>query len=69
MTTTGGLRPPSTPPHAPSATVWPAALATGVTFVAAGLITSPILIAFGALVAVVSLVGWVNLLVTEQREP
>ncbi len=51
--------------HLPAPTVWPAALATGVTFAAAGLVTSPLLIVFGALVAIVSLVGWVSILVRE----
>lgn len=49
----------------PAPTVWPAGLATGVTFVAAGIVTSPLLIVFGALVAIVSLVGWVSILVQE----
>ncbi len=51
--------------HLPAPTVWPAALATGVTFAAAGLVTSPILIAFGALLTLAALVGWVSLLLTE----
>ncbi|HZP96890.1 MAG TPA: hypothetical protein VFC31_11205 [Candidatus Limnocylindria bacterium] len=55
--------------HVPAPTVWPAALATGVTFAAAGLVTSPVLIAFGAVVAVVALVGWVSILVREDAEP
>jgi hypothetical protein len=51
--------------HLPAPTVWPAAFATGITFAAAGLVTSPILIVFGALVALASLVGWVSILMRE----
>lgn len=53
--------------HLPEPTVWPAALATGVTLAAAGLITSPLVFVAGAVLVVVSLVGWVRLL-TEARE-
>jgi hypothetical protein len=54
--------------HAPSPTVWPAALATAVTLAAAGLVTSPIVLAFGALLAIVSLIGWVRILLAETSE-
>ena len=46
----------------PTPTVWPAALATGVTLGAAGLITSPLLIAFGGILIAAALVGWVRIL-------
>ncbi len=69
MTTTGGLRPPSAPHHRlPSPTVWPAAFATGVTLAAAGLVTSPLLVVFGAILTIVALVGWVSILVREAQE-
>ena len=55
--------------HVPAPTVWPAALATGVTFVALGLVTSPIVLAFGALLSLISLVGWVSILLREVHEP
>jgi len=54
--------------HVPAPTIWPAALATGVTLFAAGLVTSPIVLAFGALLAVASLVGWIGILLTETSE-
>ena len=47
-------------PHLPSATIWPVVLASGVTFAVAGLITSPLLIVFGAVVTAMSLGGWVS---------
>ncbi len=51
--------------HLPAPTVWPAVLASGVTFAAAGVVTSPVLIAFGVVLVVVSLAGWVAELTTE----
>ena len=53
--------------HLPSPTVWPAVLASGMTFVAAGLITSPLLIAFGVLVVTASIGGWIAELMREER--
>jgi hypothetical protein len=46
--------------HLPAPTVWPAVLASGVTFAAMGLITSPLLIAFGVVVTVVAIGGWIG---------
>ena len=43
----------------PEPTVWPAVLASGVTFAAAGAVTSPVLIFFGAMLVMVSLGGWI----------
>ncbi len=54
--------------HTPAPTIWPAALATGVTFAAAGIVTSPIVLVFGAALTLVSLVGWVRILVREAHE-
>lgn len=51
--------------HLPAPTVWPAVLASGVTFAAAGVVTSPLLIAFGAVLVVVSLAGWIRELTRE----
>lgn len=45
--------------HAPAPTVWPAALATGVTLAAAGVVTSGIFIVAGAVLAAIALVGWI----------
>jgi len=44
----------------PEPTVWPAVLASGVTFAAAGAVTSPVLIVFGAALMIVSLAGWIG---------
>ena len=54
-------------PHLPSATIWPVVLASGVTFAVAGLITSPLLVVFGAVVTAVSLGGWVSELTRGRR--
>jgi hypothetical protein len=51
--------------HLPAPTVWPAVLASGVTLAAMGLITSPLLIAFGAVVVAVSIGGWISELLKE----
>jgi hypothetical protein len=55
--------------HLPAPTVWPATLATGVTFVALGLVTSPLLLVFGAILSLVALVGWVSILLREGHGP
>ncbi|HEY6957417.1 MAG TPA: hypothetical protein VI814_01175 [Candidatus Limnocylindria bacterium] len=52
--------------HMPTPTVWPAALATGVTLVAAGLITSPLLLVFGGILMAAAFVGWVSILTSEE---
>ncbi len=54
--------------HTPAPTIWPAAFATGATFAAAGIVTSPIVVIFGAALTVISLVGWVRILVREADE-
>jgi hypothetical protein len=53
--------------HLPAPTVWPAVLASGVTFAAAGLVTSPLLIVFGALLCVASIAGWIAELLRPER--
>jgi len=54
--------------HLPQPTVWPAALAMGVTLAAAGLVTHWIVSLAGAVLAIAALVGWVELLVREERQ-
>lgn len=51
--------------HMPTPTVWPAALATGVTLAAAGLITSPLLLVCGGVLMAAAFVGWVSILTSE----
>jgi len=67
MTSHRGAVPPENPPHRPAATVWPAALATGVTLAAAGLVTHWIVSLAGVVLAIAALVGWIELLVREER--
>ncbi len=45
--------------HVPAPSVWPAALATGVSLAAAGVVTSWIFIAAGACLVAVALIGWI----------
>lgn len=54
--------------HLPAPTVWPAALALGVTLGAAGLITSPLLLAFGGILIASALVGWVRILTGDDAD-
>ena len=54
--------------HLPQPTVWPAALAMGATLAAAGLVTHWIVSLAGAVLAITALVGWVELLVREERK-
>jgi len=53
--------------HLPAPTVWPAALATGATLLAAGLITSWFVSLAGAVLMLVALVGWISLLLEEEH--
>jgi len=53
--------------HLPAPTVWPAALATGATLLAAGLITSWFVSVAGAVLMLVALVGWISLLLDEEH--
>jgi hypothetical protein len=52
----------------PAPTIWPVALASGVTLFAVGLITSAVVAGAGALLVVVALVGWVRILLSEEAE-
>ena len=46
--------------HGPAPSIWPVTLATGVGLAAVGVLTSPIVIAAGALVTAMALVGWIR---------
>lgn len=48
------------PTHGPAPSIWPVTLATGVGLAAVGVLTSPIVIAAGALIALWALVGWIR---------
>jgi hypothetical protein len=48
------------PTHGPAPSIWPVTLATGVGLAAIGVLTSPIVIAAGALITVMALVGWIR---------
>ena len=48
------------PSHAPAPSIWPVTLATGVGLVALGAATSPVVIAAGASLCLVALVGWIE---------
>jgi hypothetical protein len=51
--------------HLPAPTIWPAALALGVTLVAAGLVTHWLVAVGGAVLMLAALGGWVMLLMEE----
>ncbi len=48
------------PVHGPAPSIWPVTLATGVGLAAVGALTSPIVIAAGALITAWALVGWIR---------
>ena len=48
------------PTHAPAPSIWPVTLATGVGLAAVGVLTSPLVLAAGMLIAVAALVGWIR---------
>ncbi len=48
------------PAHEPGPSIWPVTLATGVGLAAIGVLTSPIVIAAGAVIAALALVGWIR---------
>ena len=52
----------------PAPTIWPVALASGVTLFAVGVMTSAVVAGAGAVLAVVALVGWVRILLSEEAE-
>jgi hypothetical protein len=48
------------PKHGPAPSIWPVTLATGVGLAAVGVLTSPIVVAAGALITVLALAGWIR---------
>jgi hypothetical protein len=48
------------PEHIPAPTPWPPALALGVALSGWGLIASPVILAIGGVLFVVSLAGWIG---------
>jgi hypothetical protein len=56
------------PERIPRPTAWPVGLALGVTFVAWGLVTSPIVLCVGVALFSVSLAGWIGEIRHEGRE-
>jgi hypothetical protein len=51
----------------PHPSVWPPAMALGITFLAWGLITSPVVLGLGIALLVVSLSGWIGDIRNEGR--
>jgi hypothetical protein len=56
------------PDFIPRSTAWPAALALGITFVAGGVITSPVVLGVGVLLFALSLAGWIVEIRHEHKE-
>ena len=48
------------PKPGPAPSIWPVTLATGVGLAAVGVLTSPIVVAAGALIAAFALAGWIR---------
>jgi hypothetical protein len=48
------------PDRVPRSTAWPAAMALGVTLLAWGLITSPVVLGVGVALLAISLSGWIG---------
>ena len=48
------------PAHGPSPSIWPVTLATGVGLGAVGVLTSPIVLAAGLLIAAAAVIGWIR---------
>jgi len=48
------------PTHGPTPSIWPVTLATGVGLAAVGVLTSPIVLAAGVLIAAAALAGWIR---------
>ena len=48
------------PAHGPPPSIWPVTLATGVGLAAVGVLTSPIVLVAGVLIAILALVGWIR---------
>jgi hypothetical protein len=51
---------PLAPGHLPSPTLWPPALALGITLTFWGLVSSRVILGAGAVVMVCGLIGWIN---------
>ncbi|MEZ4446297.1 MAG: hypothetical protein R3B72_44880 [Polyangiaceae bacterium] len=51
---------PARPATIPRPTPWPLAMAFGITFFAAGFLTSPIVLGVGATAFVIALGGWIS---------
>ncbi|MBU6424579.1 MAG: hypothetical protein KGQ88_11130 [Chloroflexi bacterium] len=58
---------PETAHSEPAPTAWPVTLALGVTLAALGVVTSPIFIAAGAIIAAIALAGWIVAMTAEQE--
>ncbi len=56
------------PERIPRPTVWPPAMALAITFVAWGLVTSPVVLAIGGALFAVSLGGWIGDIRHERRQ-
>jgi hypothetical protein len=56
------------PDTIPRSTAWPAGLALAITFVAWGLVTSPVMIGIGVVLFAVSLGGWIGEIRHEGRQ-
>jgi len=52
----------------PRSTAWPAAMALGITFLAWGLVTSPVVLGVGIALLVLSLSGWIGEIRNEGRK-
>lgn len=53
---------PAQPSHLPEPTYWPFFMAIGLAFIGWGLISTWLIAAGGAVVFVISLIGWINIL-------
>lgn len=51
--------------HQPAPSIWPVTLATGVGLAAAGVVTSPLVVVAGGLIATLALIGWIRQAVDE----
>jgi hypothetical protein len=56
------------PERIPRPTVWPPAMALGVTLLAWGLITSPVVLGLGIVLLVASLGGWIGEIRHDRRQ-
>ena len=55
------------PEMIPRSTAWPASMALGITFLAWGLVTSPVVLGVGIALLVLSLSGWIGEIRNEGR--